>query len=115
MDKCIIKGLSAVNVAQATRCSFVDLHLNKHYAQFAICSGTARVYILSRACCRFIRPFLRGHVNLVKSSRKPRKRVFKLVKREIEFARRHNVKVALESFCYRPFVFRNIGDFGQFV
>jgi sugar phosphate isomerase/epimerase len=48
-------------------------------------------------------------------SKAAKARFFKLVKREIEFARRYNVKVALESFCYRPFIFRNIGDFGQFV
>lgn len=35
-------------------------------------------------------------------SKAAKTRFFKVVKREIEFARRHNVKVALESFCYCP-------------
>jgi sugar phosphate isomerase/epimerase len=42
-------------------------------------------------------------------------RFLKVVRRAVEAASSCNVKVALESFCYRPFVFQGMNDFTQFV
>lgn len=44
-----------------------------------------------------------------------RKRFFELVKKEVEFACSRGIKMALESFCYTPFVFNGLRDFMQFV
>jgi sugar phosphate isomerase/epimerase len=44
-----------------------------------------------------------------------RRRFLKLLKEEVDAAHRYNVKIAVESFCYHPFVFSGIGDFAQFV
>ncbi len=46
---------------------------------------------------------------------KARIRFFKLVSEEVESASAIGVKMALESFCYPPFVFSNIHDFMQFI
>lgn len=46
---------------------------------------------------------------------KARKRFLELVKEEADFANRNHVKIALESFCYYPFVFEGLRDFAQFV
>lgn len=46
---------------------------------------------------------------------KARTRFFKLVSQEVEAASAVGVKMALESFCYRPFIFNDSHDFIQFV
>ncbi|MCJ7429623.1 sugar phosphate isomerase/epimerase [Candidatus Bathyarchaeota archaeon] len=47
--------------------------------------------------------------------RKARTRFRRLLKDEVDFASRKNVKVALESFCYPPFIFRGLDEFSQFI
>lgn len=42
-------------------------------------------------------------------------RFLELVKEEVDFASRNHVKVALESFCYPPFIFEGLNDFAEFV
>jgi len=46
---------------------------------------------------------------------KARARLFKLVKGMVDFAHRSQIKMALESFCYYPFIFKGLRDFVQFV
>jgi sugar phosphate isomerase/epimerase len=46
---------------------------------------------------------------------KAKYRFMTLVKEVIELTDHNHVKVALESFCYRPFIFRSSGEFMQFV
>ncbi len=46
---------------------------------------------------------------------KSRTRFLKLVEKEVEFASDNGVTMALESFCYRPFIFNGLDDFMQFV
>jgi sugar phosphate isomerase/epimerase len=47
--------------------------------------------------------------------RKARTRFRILLKDEVDFASRKNVKVALESLCYPPFIFRGLDEFSQFI
>ena len=44
-----------------------------------------------------------------------RTRFLQLVKEEVDFAGRNHIKIALESFCYHPFIFEGLHDFAQFV
>jgi sugar phosphate isomerase/epimerase len=44
-----------------------------------------------------------------------RKRFLKLMEEEVGFASRSGIRVALESFCYPPFIFKGLHDFFQFV
>lgn len=46
---------------------------------------------------------------------KARTRFLKLIKEETDFADRMQIKIALESFCYHPFIFEGLHDFIQFV
>jgi sugar phosphate isomerase/epimerase len=46
---------------------------------------------------------------------KARTRFLKLLKEEVNFASRNQIKIALESFCYHPFIFESLNDFVQFV
>jgi len=46
---------------------------------------------------------------------KARTRFFKLVSDELEATSDMGIKMALESFCYRPFIFSGLCDFMQFV
>jgi sugar phosphate isomerase/epimerase len=46
---------------------------------------------------------------------KARTRFLKLVKEEADFANRNHIMIALESFCYNPFIFGGLHDFAQFV
>lgn len=46
---------------------------------------------------------------------KARTRFQKLLESEVDFATRKNVKVALESFCYPPFIFHGLDEFSQFI
>jgi len=46
---------------------------------------------------------------------KARTRFYELVEEEADFANRNHVKMALESFCYYPFIFKGLRDFAQFV
>jgi sugar phosphate isomerase/epimerase len=46
---------------------------------------------------------------------KARDRFLQLSKAEIDFASQSHVKIALESFCYRPFIFGGLYDFAKFV
>jgi len=46
---------------------------------------------------------------------KARTRFFKLVSDELEAASNMGIKMALESFCYPPFIFNGLRDFMQFV
>lgn len=39
----------------------------------------------------------------------------KLVKEEVNFASRNHIRIALESFCYHPFIFEGLHDFAQFI
>jgi len=38
-----------------------------------------------------------------------------LIRKEADFANRNGIKMALESFCYYPFIFEDLHDFVQFV
>jgi sugar phosphate isomerase/epimerase len=42
-------------------------------------------------------------------------RFLELLEEEVDFASRNHIKVALESFCYYPFIFEGLNDFAQFV
>jgi sugar phosphate isomerase/epimerase len=42
-------------------------------------------------------------------------RFLELLEEEVDFASRNNIKIALESFCYYPFIFEGLNDFAQFV
>jgi sugar phosphate isomerase/epimerase len=42
-------------------------------------------------------------------------RFLKLVKDAVNFASRNSIKIALESFCYDPFIFVGLNDFAQFI
>jgi len=44
-----------------------------------------------------------------------RGRFLRLLKEQAEFARSDNVKLALESFCYRPFIFEGLTDLVHFI
>jgi sugar phosphate isomerase/epimerase len=44
-----------------------------------------------------------------------RTRFLELLKDEADFASRNGIKVALESFCYPPFIFEGLEDFARFV
>lgn len=44
-----------------------------------------------------------------------RARFLRLLKEQVDFARSKNIKLALESFCYRPFIFEGLTDFVRFV
>jgi sugar phosphate isomerase/epimerase len=46
---------------------------------------------------------------------KARTRFLKLLKEEAKFASNNHIKIALESFCYHPFIFEGLNDFAQFV
>lgn len=46
---------------------------------------------------------------------KAKTRFLELVKEEADFASRNHIKIALESFCYHPFIFEGLHDFMQFV
>jgi len=42
-------------------------------------------------------------------------RFLKLVTEEVKFASANGIQVALESFCYHPFIFNGLHDFTQFI
>jgi len=44
-----------------------------------------------------------------------RSRFLKLVENNIEFAFDNGIKIALESFCYPPFIFNGLHDFMEFI
>lgn len=44
-----------------------------------------------------------------------RSRFLQLLKKQVELAHQRKIKVAIESFCYPPFIFKNINDFARFV
>ena len=44
-----------------------------------------------------------------------RARFLRLLKEQADFAECNNIKLALESFCYRPFIFHDLTDFVRFV
>jgi len=46
---------------------------------------------------------------------KARTRFFKLLKEETKVASHNHIKIALESFCYHPFIFEDLNDFAHFV
>ena len=46
---------------------------------------------------------------------KVKTRFLQLVKKEVNFASCNHVRMALESFCYHPFIFEGLHDFAQFV
>jgi sugar phosphate isomerase/epimerase len=46
---------------------------------------------------------------------KARTRFLKLMKEETDSASRNHVRIALESFCYHPFIFQGLHDFAKFV
>lgn len=46
---------------------------------------------------------------------KAQTRFLKLAKDAAKFASQNSVKIALESFCYHPFIFRGLNDFAQFL
>lgn len=48
-------------------------------------------------------------------SSEARARFLKLVREEAKFACNSGVKMALESFCYQPFILNSLGNFVQFV
>ena len=44
-----------------------------------------------------------------------RARFLRLLKEQADFAGSNNITLALESFCYRPFIFEGLTDFARFV
>ncbi len=42
-------------------------------------------------------------------------RFLELLSEEVDYASRHHVNVAVESFCYSPFIFESLNDFAQFI
>jgi len=48
-------------------------------------------------------------------SSKAKTRFIKLIKEEVRFASDMGIKMALESFCYPPFIFNGLNDFVRFV
>ncbi|MDH5753652.1 MAG: sugar phosphate isomerase/epimerase [Candidatus Bathyarchaeota archaeon] len=46
---------------------------------------------------------------------KAKTRFLELVKEEVNFASCNHIRIALESFCYHPFIFEGLHDFAQFV
>jgi sugar phosphate isomerase/epimerase len=46
---------------------------------------------------------------------KAQTRFFELLKGEVDFASSNGVMMALESFCYSPFIFEGLDDFAQFI
>jgi len=42
-------------------------------------------------------------------------RFLKITEEELDFAQHNGVKIALESFCYSPFIFTDMQDFMQFI
>jgi sugar phosphate isomerase/epimerase len=44
-----------------------------------------------------------------------RERFLRLVGKESEFAYNNGIKMALESFCYSPFIFKGLRDFMEFI
>jgi sugar phosphate isomerase/epimerase len=44
-----------------------------------------------------------------------RTRFLRLLEGEVDFAGRNRIRIALESFCYPPFIFKDLRDFTQFV
>jgi sugar phosphate isomerase/epimerase len=44
-----------------------------------------------------------------------RQRFLELVNEEVDFATENNIKLAVESFCYYPFIFKGLQDFCQFI
>jgi len=42
-------------------------------------------------------------------------RFLRIIEEELEFACSNKIKLALESFCYPPFIFEGLQDFAQFV
>jgi sugar phosphate isomerase/epimerase len=44
-----------------------------------------------------------------------KKRLLELLTEEVDSASRNHLKIALESFCYPPFIFKGLDDFAQFV
>jgi sugar phosphate isomerase/epimerase len=46
---------------------------------------------------------------------KAKTRFLGLLKEQADFARGKGIKLALESFCYPPFIFKDLNDFVQFV
>jgi sugar phosphate isomerase/epimerase len=46
---------------------------------------------------------------------KAQTRFLRLVKDAVDFAGQNKVKIALESFCYNPFIFEGLNDFAQFI
>jgi sugar phosphate isomerase/epimerase len=46
---------------------------------------------------------------------KARTRFLRLLKEEAKFASHNHIKIALESFCYHPFIFKGLNDFAKFV
>jgi sugar phosphate isomerase/epimerase len=59
--------------------------------------------------------FIAGHPENEALLSKAKTCFLKLVKKEVEFAYNNGIKMALESFCYPPFVFNGLRDFMQFV
>jgi sugar phosphate isomerase/epimerase len=46
---------------------------------------------------------------------KAQARFLKLAEDATDFASQNSVKIALESFCYNPFIFRGLNEFAQFL
>jgi len=44
-----------------------------------------------------------------------RQRFLELVNEEVDFATENNIKLAVESFCYYPFIFKDLQDFCRFI
>jgi len=64
----------------------------------------------------FHSPFFRANVIQGKALlTKARTRFLELVEEEVEFASANGIKMALESFCYHPFIFNGLPDLMWFV
>jgi sugar phosphate isomerase/epimerase len=85
-------------------------------AQQEIHRGIELCLELSSALVSFHPPFFRARETEDEALLlKARTRFIKLVEEEAEHASDNGIRVALESFCYRPFIFKGLHDFVQFV
>jgi len=81
-----------------------------------ICYGITLCNEISSALVSVHPPFFATRNDLNKELlSKVQMRFLELLKEEVDFACRNGIKIALESFCYPPFIFEGLHDFAQFV
>jgi sugar phosphate isomerase/epimerase len=63
----------------------------------------------------FHQPFFKSENSARLPSSRAQNRFLKLIEEEADFAYSMGVRMAIESFCYPPFIFDGLDDFTQFV